>query len=569
MKNNINRISRSFPPPPPPPPTSQGGNVKKSRTGLIMGVVVGVMIAVILVGLIFSGIIPLAPRPSPSPTSPSYSTFTPSPTSTPFSTATPFPTSSPSLSFPETAHITGLLASDNTLIANGATTDEKVLTLKGNVTNPAPVSGSPSTLTTSSSEGGKLTLTTGIHPVQSVENRVFHGHVVLVLSESQRYLAVSPLPQDGGADLWEFEGAVVLANGANTFSINVLNDNNQTVGQSRSFTVASTVPLTDLRVTLAWDTNSSDLDLHIWHFPYIESGSKGGMDGAGGWWQWYGKWEGLSEVSSWIPESNPSDDYLNIESFTWRTYSYTYNQQQYNYGDGVSHAWYDNKTSITSGSIDVDARYGFGPEIFTMANLRPGLYTAVVRFYTPHDCNTTTTATVTIQLPDGPKTFSHQFEPISNGDDVVQYPSTFETHRSDFPQGTVTDWVAYSFYVLPDKTVVTPVEKELSFGADCKVSSTGGYFRDRWFLLDHATPISTIISGWVTGTEGTFSLERLGDSGVELIIRIAIGGVGYQPGGVWQGVTQNIPPGLYRLSAGNAVEGPNSINIAAKVMSAP
>jgi hypothetical protein len=65
-------------------------------------------------------------------------------------------------------------------------------------------------------------------------------------------------------------------------------------------------------------------------------------------------------------------------------------------------------------------------------------------------------------------------------------------------------------------------------------------------------------------------LERLGEEfGGELIIKIAIGGVGYQPGGVWQGVTQNIPPGIYRLSAGNAVEGPNSLNIVAKIIDSP
>jgi hypothetical protein len=545
---------------------------------LFGAIIAVVLIVVILLSLVFSGIIPLLSKPSPSPSTSPYSTFTPSPTLTPLPTSTlsptstPTPTSSPSI-YPETAKIKGLLATDGTLITNGATTNEKVLTLKGNVTNPEPVAPSPNYSSASFTGNSQITLaSTQIRPVQSDITRVFHGHVVLVLSTSERYLNVVPLSDSGGVDLWEFEGKVVLANGPNTFHIDVLNDNNETVGQSLTFTVISTVPLTDLRVTLNWDTDYSDLDLHVWHLPYIQLGTAGGKDGNGGWWQWYGQWQNQAETSPWIPEANPSDsdNYLNIESFTWRSYSYIYNQQQYNYGDGVGHAWYLNQTGITEANIDVDKKDGYGPEIFTMSNVRPGLYTVVARMYSPHESNTTTTATVTVELPQNVKTFTHQFEPVSHGDSVVQYPPTYETHEGDFPQATVTDWVAYSFYVLPDKTVVTPVENDMQFTADCSTSSTGGYFRDRWFLLDHATPISSVTAGWVTGTQGIFTLERLGEEfGGELIIKIAIGGVGYQPGGVWQGVTQNIPPGIYRLSAGNAVEGPNSLNIVAKIIDSP
>jgi hypothetical protein len=475
------------------------------------------------------------------------------------------------LAYPETAKIRGLLATDGTLITNGATTSEKVLTIKGNVTNPAPVA---STLA-QSSEGAfgssEITVVSNaIRPVQADNTQVFHGHVVLVLSTSERYLNVAPLSNSGGIDLWEFEGKVVLVNGPNTFQIVVLNDNNETVGQSQTFTVISTVPLTDLRVTLNWDTDYSDVDLHVWHFPYTQLGSVGGKDGNGGWWEWFGEWEGTAEQSPWNPDPTPSNDYEEIESWTWRTYSYTYNQQQYTYGDGVGHAWYSNMTGMTDANIDVDKKNGYGPEVFTMNNVRPGLYTVVIRMYSPHESNTTTTATVTVELPQTVKTFSHQFAPVRHGDAVVEYPPTYETHQGDFPQATVADWVAYSFYVLPDKTVVTPIENDIQFTADCKTSATGGYFRDRWFLLDHATPISSVVGGWVTGTEGILTLERIGEEyPSELIIKIAKGGVGYQPGGVWQGVTQNIPPGLYRLSAGNSVEGPNSLNILAKIMDSP
>ncbi len=551
-----NNITRNYPPPPPPPPAPQTSK-KKSKKGLIGAAVAVVLIIVILAGLIFSGIIPLASKPNPSSSPTPYSTFTPSPTST------------PSLSYPETAKISGLLTDDGSLITNGATTNEKVLTIKGNVTNPAPVNPSMS-FTSVSNRVNKGVVNAEVQPVQSTGNSVFHGHVVLVLSNSERYLSVSPLSNSEGVDLWEFEGKVVLVNGVNTFSIRVLNDNNQTVGQSSTFTVISTVPLTDLRVTLTWDTDYSDVDMHIWHFPYTELGQVGGKDGNGGWWQWYGQWEGLAEVSPWNPDPPNVDDYENIESWTWRTYSYTYNQQQYNYGDGVGHAWYDNKTGISNAAIDVDQRFGYGPEIFTMTNVRPGLYTIVARMYNTHEASTPTIASVMVELPQSVKTFSHQFAPLENGDAVVNYPSNYETHQSDFPQATVSDWVAYSFYVLPDKTVVTPQLNDIQFTADSKTSSTGGYFRDRWFLLDHATPISSITSGWVTGAQGKFSLERLGEKSYgELIIRIEVGGVGVQAGGVWQGVTENIPPGLYRLSSGSAFEEMNSLNILAKVMDSP
>jgi hypothetical protein len=135
----------------------------------------------------------------------------------------------------------------------------------------------------------------------------------------------------------------------------------------------------------------------------------------------------------------------------------------------------------------------------------------------------------------------------------------------------VTDWVAYSFYILPDKTVSTPVEQVILFGADCKTSAPGpSYFRDRYFFLDHTVNIGDDIGGWTSVGTGVFRLERLGEvSNNEWIIDIERGGVGVQPGGIWEGAKLNIPPGLYCLSAGNNEQGINQVRINTGVMTSP
>jgi hypothetical protein len=482
-----------------------------------------------------------------------------------------FPKSGDNLEHPETAWISGLFATNGTLVLDGQTTSEKVLTIKGNVTNPTKKTAS--LLSASAICGSDCQLS----PVSLVNDhiglltdRVFYGTVVLILNNSQRILEVHPLAGSGTVDLWEFEGKLVLDSGTNTFKINVLDSDNVVVGESRAFRVISTLPKFNMKITLTWDTNSSDVDMHVWHFPYIRLGEAGGMDGNGAWWEWYGHWAGAPEQSEWIHDYSNYDDfgYNGIESWTWHNYSYMYNQQQYSYGDGVGHAWYRNMTGISGANIDVDDVDGYGPEIFTMLNARPGLYVVVARMYDPDVCNKTTNANVMVQLFEEVKgTFSHAFAPYAHYNSAIEYPNNYDTHESDFPQATVTDWVAYSFYILPDKTVSTPVEKVILFGADCKTSAPGpAYFRDRYFFLDHAVNIGTDISGWTSVGTGVFTLERLGERD-EQIIRIDRGGIAVQPGGIWQGAKLNIPPGLYCLSAGNSEEGPNQVRINTGVMS--
>jgi hypothetical protein len=507
-----------------------------------------VLIAIIIVGgLVVAGIIPLLPK------------------------------GGDNLEHPETAWIAGLVTTNGTLILDGQTTAEKVLTIKGNVTNPTKKTASLLSASATYGSGCQLSPASSVNgQIDLLADRVFYGSVVLVLNNSQRILEVHPLTDSGTVDLWEFEGKLVLARGTNTFKINVLDLDNVVVGESRTFRIISNLPAFDMRITLTWDTNSSDVDMHVWHFPYIRLGETGGMDGIGGWWQWFGHWEGVPEQSEWIHDYSSYDSfgYTGIESWTWRNYSYVYNGQQYSYGDGVGHAWYRNMVvGINGAQIDVDDTDGYGPEIFTMRNARPGLYVVVGRMFDPHDCNKTTNANVMVELFEEVKgTFSHAFAPYRHANNVIQYPSgSIETHESDFPQATVTDWVAYSFYILPDKTVSAPVEKEIMFGADCKTSAPGpSYFRDRYFMLDHAVNIGTDIGGWTSVGTGVFMLERLGESGLdELIIEIERGGVGVQPGGIWQGAKLNIPPGLYRLSSGNNEQGPNEIRINTGVMSSP
>jgi hypothetical protein len=558
-------------PPPPPPPTYP----QKKRTNLKFVSIAVVLIIIIIIPVLFIfGVVP-------------------------------WPFFGEGLKYPETAWIAGLEDSQGNLVVNGQTTTEKVITVKGNVTNPQTALAAMSMLPSNAAEAEL----SGVRDANArddvlAETGTFNGKVVLNFNGQESFLEVSDIPDEsGGPDLWEFEGKLVLAQGENTFQIFVQDSTGTVVGQSKLVKVTANVPAMAITATLTWDTNSSDLDLHVWHFPWIQPGTAGGMDGEGGWWIWSGHWAGTPWQSEWIKDFSLSD-FNDIEEYTWRNYSYTYKGQAYNYADGVGHCWYDDTLpngtidGIAGAQLDFDDRNGYGPEVFTMQDPRPGAYVIVVRMYDPHECNTTTNAVVKVKLfQQETKTFSHYFvlksqimnddpdisDPsrtvmesgYTHGNDVVSYPTeTWETHQTDFPQAWVTDWVAYTFYILPDNTVSATAESpsDITVGAECKVSaSLGSKFVESWFLIDHPIKIRTD-TPWPMNdvpSTGIFKLYRAWDSAnyeVELIMRIDRGGVDVQPGGVYQGTDINIPPGLYYLGIGQHSEGTNKITVNMKCL---
>ncbi len=72
------------------------------------------------------------------------------------------------------------------------------------------------------------------------------------------------LHEDGGANdgIWAFEGIIVLSGGINAISVRSHDTGANVIGESYPFTVNASIPLTDVRIMLTWDSDM-DLDLHV------------------------------------------------------------------------------------------------------------------------------------------------------------------------------------------------------------------------------------------------------------------------------------------------------------------
>lgn len=136
------------------------------------------------------------------------------------------------------AHIAGLLDENGNLTANGGTTNQRIQHIKGTVKNPQP---------------GQAT---------------FKGKVYLKFNGTDEEI---PAYDDGthedataGDGVWAFKEARVLISGTNTFQIIVKNEAGGTAAQSEVFTVNANIPVMDIWIQLTWDTDQTDVDLHVW-----------------------------------------------------------------------------------------------------------------------------------------------------------------------------------------------------------------------------------------------------------------------------------------------------------------
>lgn len=221
------------------------------------------------------------------------------------------------------AYITGLVDENGNTIVSGGTTDQKVQHIKGTVKNPQP---------------GETT---------------FKGKVYLNFSGVDEEI---PVYNDGthgdettGDDIWAFYETRVLIRGTNTFRITVKDEAGATVVQSDEFNVTANIPVMDIWIQLTWNTDETDVDLHVWD-PNNE----------------HTYWSQLTEAEDGIPGAQ----------------------------------------------LDVDDVNGYGPEHFTMQSAQAGDYVVKVRYFSTHGVTANTTATVRINIAGGAyHTYTHTFAP--------------------------------------------------------------------------------------------------------------------------------------------------------------
>ncbi len=131
----------------------------------------------------------------------------------------------------ESGHITGVTDNSGHVTQDGGTTTERVQTVTGTVNDPNP----------STSD-------------------VFEGRVVLERNGEKQY--VTPVRSEEGT--WTFTGTTVLTHGTNTIDVYVEDENGNKVGGSNAYTLNANIPVRDLTVTLTWDTDGTDMDMHVY-----------------------------------------------------------------------------------------------------------------------------------------------------------------------------------------------------------------------------------------------------------------------------------------------------------------
>ena len=129
----------------------------------------------------------------------------------------------------EQAQITGMTARDGTITENGGTTTQRVQAVSGTVTDPDPST-----------------------------TDVFDGRVVIDRNGDKQY--VTPV-WDG--EKWTFSGDMVLTRGTNAVKVSVEDENGNEIGASSPFSVNANIPARDITVTLTWNTDSTDVDMHV------------------------------------------------------------------------------------------------------------------------------------------------------------------------------------------------------------------------------------------------------------------------------------------------------------------
>ena len=215
--------------------------------------------------------------------------------------------------------ITGLTDQYGNTITNGGTTDQKVHTIGG-----------------------------------TIDNFQSDYLVILVFNGVERYLEISQVSDS----TYAFEGELVLKSGINTFIIKVVDAQSIVIYQSSQMSITANIPVMAIRAVLTWDTDYTDVDMHIW---------------------------------------DPDGNHCYYPS-----------------------AGYSNCGDITGGTLDIDDTNGYGPETFTLLNAESGEYTIKVRYFSAHGITESTHATLRLTINEGtpqqygPHTFTQS---MANADD--------------------------------------------------------------------------------------------------------------------------------------------------------
>lgn len=142
--------------------------------------------------------------------------------------------------------ISGMESRGGETTLDGGTTTERVQTVFGTVSDPDP--STPD---------------------------VFDGKVVLERNGESQYVT----PEWDGEE-WSFENDMVLTHGTNSIRVHVEDEYGNEIGGSETYRVTADIPPRDITVTLTWDTDRTDIDLHVFN--------------PGGEHAWYRSKEGIS-----------------------------------------------------------------------------------------------------------------------------------------------------------------------------------------------------------------------------------------------------------------------------------
>lgn len=134
------------------------------------------------------------------------------------------------------ATVTGITDRNGAITLSGGTTTERVQAISGRVMNPA-----------------------------GADADTFGGKVFIVHNgDRQQVTPTTCYEEDCQPGEWEFTGDTVLTSGSNSIQTVVEDEDGNQVYSSSTFSVNADIPPRDITVTLTWDTDGNDVDLHVY-----------------------------------------------------------------------------------------------------------------------------------------------------------------------------------------------------------------------------------------------------------------------------------------------------------------
>lgn len=190
----------------------------------------------------------------------------------------------------------------------------------------------------------------------------FQGTVVLKHNGVEQRISTSQMWDNGrhgdfgiNDGIWAFEAVTVLMQGENTFRLSVLDNDDAETSASSDFTVTANIESMEFRVTLNWNTDYNDFDLHLYdpdenHIYWNDKDGDGRLDAGGS----SGGLDGLED--GYVDSSDQDTD-----------------------NDGILNN--EDTDDVTAATLDVDDMDGFGPEVITKTKATSGNYTIEVIYF--------------------------------------------------------------------------------------------------------------------------------------------------------------------------------------------